>query len=463
MYPVLFQIPNAWSMMSGSARLVEITIGVVCLLGWLYVGVAKKKTGWLPSALNMGAFLVGLHLALSWVMAGRQPDGSLSETPITIFSFGVIIILAFFAASAYMLRQTRPLKIDDKKVFDFAFWMLVVGIVGSRLLFAYLNADQFRENKMEVFKIWHGGLVWYGGLVPAILVGVWLLAKNKLPVLHVGDIGATAVMLGLGLGRWACLLAGDDYGQPTDAWFGIRFYDENSLVAEGLRGVALHPTQMYMSVMCLWIFFGCEVIRRRAKQAGTALAWMLIMYAVGRAVLIEPFRGDFVERNPGYGKRLATALVFPKGGGEKDVTLKRGAVVRSSRGRTGKLLSDVTLKKGERAFVFAISDEPAKPQKEGPFAGMAPNWQINEVEGLPDGVPFRSDIRLRTRGGHPNPYYGSDLPKPPDYVSTSQWISIFILIAGVLVLLAAQRVWKEPGYTEAVAAAQREPAPDSDD
>ena len=90
---------------------------------------------------------------------------------------------------------------------------------------------------------------------------------------------------------------------------------------EGLRGQLLHPTQMYMSLMCLWIFFFVEWTRRRARYAGQAMAVMLIAYAVGRAVLIEPFRGDFVERNPGYGKHLAVALVFDKPEGSPAVML----------------------------------------------------------------------------------------------------------------------------------------------
>ena len=41
MYPILFNIPNAGSMMSGTARGIEIAIGVICLAGWL-VCIARK-------------------------------------------------------------------------------------------------------------------------------------------------------------------------------------------------------------------------------------------------------------------------------------------------------------------------------------------------------------------------------------------------------------------------------------
>ena len=128
--------------MSPGARWVEIAIGAVCGIGWIAMAIRGRKD-WIASALNMVAFLVILHLGLSWAMGEKRPDGTLAETPITIFSFGVVIILAFFAATMYMLRQTRRLNIEDKKIFDWAFWMLVSGIVGSRVLYAYLNYDHF--------------------------------------------------------------------------------------------------------------------------------------------------------------------------------------------------------------------------------------------------------------------------------------------------------------------------------
>ena len=175
------------------------------------------------------------------------------------------------------------------------------------------------------------------------------------------------------------------------------------------------------------------------------MATMLILYAVGRGALIEPVRGDFVERNPGYGKHLAVALIFDKPDGSPAVDLKRGARVTSERGREGVLLSDFALAAGEaKGVAFAISDKQTPKEKAGFFQG-APNWVVTKIDGLPDGVTFDSDQTLRK-----TPWYSSDLPVPPGYVSTSQWISIFIVIVGVMLVVYTRR-WAIPGYTEAVA------------
>ncbi len=438
MFPILFEIPNALDMPGGFLA-GEVVFGVLCGLLWLYRALKGRKD-WVTSAANMGGFLVLLHVGLSWAM-GEQRS-------VTIYSFGVVIILGFFAGASYLVRRTRPLRLDDKRVFDWAFWMLVVGIVGSRIFYALINYELFADNKMEVFRIWNGGLVWYGGLIPAALVAFPLLRRYKLPALHVADLGAAAVMLALGIGRWACFLAGDDYGRPTDAWWGIRFYEGSHgrpLVDRALYGVALHPTQLLMSVTCLWIFFLTDQVRRRARQAGTAFGTMLILYAVTRSVLIEPLRGDFVERNPRYSLHAAATITVTKGEASPALRFERGMAVRDAGGRSGSLLDGLDLPAGKATgTLHAITDEPAAPRRS--LLGSAPpEWNVLVPEGTPSGVEF--DSRTRT--------YASDLPVPPGYVSTSQWISIVVVLAGVGIILLCRRL-KLPPYAEAVKQAQAE-------
>ena len=448
MYPILFEIPNR-AAMSTETLVVEVVVGVVCLLAWLALR-ARAPSGWAATVLSTGTILVGLHLLLSWFMKGES---------IKIYTFGVVIIVGFLAGVRFLTKQTDKLGIPSQKIFDWGFWLLLSGIIGSRLLYVLLNAEEFERNKLSIFAIWNGGLVWYGGLIPAVIVAVVLLVRWRLPVLPICDAASAALMLALGIGRWACLLAGDDYGKPTEAWLGIRFY--SGLVPKELYGIPLHPTQLYMSLNALWLFFVLDVIRRRARYAGQAFAFLLILYAGTRAFLIEPFRGDFVERNPSYAKHLAVEFLVERAKDGPEITLERGAVV-SGGGRTGRLLGakdpaavaakgeesvlvspiDVTLAAGETsARCWAISDDPVPAADIAAFHRL--QWPVDRIEGLPDAT-------VRTLHVRP---YKSDLPKPPGYVSTSQWISVGVALAGVMILAIARRR-REPGFTETVAARQ---------
>jgi len=448
-HPILFEIPNRANV-STEIVVVEVVVGVVCLLGWLALR-SRAPSGWAATALSTGAILVALHFVLSWFMKGDT---------IKIYTFGVVIILGFLAGARYLVSQTDKIGIPSQKVFDWGFWLLVTGIIGSRLLYAMLNPDEF-EHTLKIFAIWNGGLVWYGGLIPTVIVAVMLLVRWKLPVLPICDACSSSMMLALGIGRWSCLLAGDDYGKPTALWQGIRFY--SGLVPDGLKEIPLHPTQLYMSVNALWLFFILEFIRRRASYAGQAFAAMLVLYALTRSVLIEPLRGDFVERNPVYKKHAAALLEVERKGEGPAVTIPRGASV-SGGGRTGRVLggawkshraydwsgnpapADVTLKEGDAsALVWVITDDPLTPEELDERHRL--RWPVDKVE--VEGVAVGRVVDVRK--------YGSDLAQPPGFVSTSQWISIGVVLAGIAILLIARKL-NQPGFAESVAAHQAEAA-----
>ena len=70
-------------------------------------------------------------------------------------------------------------------------------------------------------------------------------------------------------------------------------------------------------------------------------------------------------------------------------------------------------------------------------------WPVSSIEGV-EGVTVKV---VRTRE------YKSDLPQPPGFVSTSQWISIAVALGGLFIVLIARK-FRQPGFTEAVAARQ---------
>jgi phosphatidylglycerol:prolipoprotein diacylglycerol transferase len=446
-HPILFEIPNRATLSTGVLA-VEVVVGILCLLGWLALR-ARAPAGWAATTLSTVAILVGLHFALSWFMKGQT---------IKIYTFGVVIILGFLAGVRFLSKQTDRLGFPQQRIFDWAFWLLLTGIIGSRLLYGFLNPEQF-QHTLEIFAVWNGGLVWYGGLIPAVIVGVLLLVRWKLPVLTICDACASSLMLALGIGRWACFLAGDDYGQPTTLWQGVRFYADSLVVkgAPALEGVPLHPTQMYMSVNALWLFFFLELIRRRSKYAGQTFASLLILYALTRAILIEPVRGDFVERNPSWRNHLAAELLLKRTDTKSTLTIARGTEV-SGGGRAGKVLGGgwpegvvfkkdgsqapetITLAPGqERARCWVVSDQPVPLAERNAMHSF--RWPIDKIAGVEGVTVDVQNVR----------FYNSDLPKPPGFVSTSQWISIGVVLGGVLIFWIARKL-RQPGFRDAVQA-----------
>jgi phosphatidylglycerol:prolipoprotein diacylglycerol transferase len=215
--------------------------------------------------------------------------------PIPVHTYGVFVAMAFLSAIALALRDARREGEDANKILDLCFYAIVAAIVGSRLLYVLVNWSTFRHDPFEILRIWHGGLVFYGGFIGAVTTALWYIRRNGLPLLKTLDIMAPPIAFGQFVGRIGCFFAGCCYGKTSDLPWAVTFTHPESLAP---KGVPLHPTQLYSSLNSLLIFM-VLVGLRRIKRFDSQIFWSyVLLYGVTRSIL-EHFRGDergmFVE------------------------------------------------------------------------------------------------------------------------------------------------------------------------
>ena len=184
--------------------------------------------------------------------------------PVQVYSYGVMLALAFLAAAFLAKRRASALGMKGDDILDLCVWLIVSGLIGGRLLFVLLNLDYYRENPFDALKLWQGGLVWYGGLIAAVLATVIFLSAKKMPILKTCDLMAPYVALGQSIGRIGCFLNGCCYGK------------------------AGHPTQLYESAAMFAVFL---ILRKRTPANGRTFFLYLILYSCIRFA-IEFLRGD---------------------------------------------------------------------------------------------------------------------------------------------------------------------------
>jgi prolipoprotein diacylglyceryltransferase len=118
-----------------------------------------------------------------------------------------------------------------------------------------------------------------------------LLGLLRLPVLPYLDLVALGLGLSIVFGRIGCLKAGCCHGRPARR--GVRYGSVH--VAEGfpacLAGVRLLPVQAFESLWALGIVIVGTALVLSGQPPGTALAWHIVAYGVGR-FLLEFLRGD---------------------------------------------------------------------------------------------------------------------------------------------------------------------------
>lgn len=209
--------------------------------------------------------------------------------PLTIHTYGFFVAMGFVAGIFLAKNEAKRSGEDQEKIMDLFFYILIAAIVGSRLFYVAINFEMFIADPLEIFKIWNGGLVFYGGFIGAIIVGLVYLKKNKMPLWKTLDIVAPSLALGQFFGRLGCFSAGCCYGKVCDLPWAVTFVHPDTLAQ---TGIPLHPTQLYHSLSNLTIFIILFFFRRRKNFDGLLFWLYVFLYGITRS-FIEIFRGDF--------------------------------------------------------------------------------------------------------------------------------------------------------------------------
>lgn len=254
--------------------------------------------------------------------------------PVTIHTYGVLLVVAFLVAITVARRLARRENIEPDQVVDLGVYVILGGLVGAKALLLVVDWDfytrQFRNileegggpvgealgflgyagevigtlGRMGLSLLQAGG-VFYGGLIAGILVGIWYLRRHALPLWKVADVCAPAIAIGHAFGRVGCFAAGCCYGVPTDLPWGATFTNSYSGTLVGVPlNIPLHPTQLYSALGNLAIFAGLLWFYRRKKFDGQVFWMYALSYGAFRFV-VEFWRGD--PRGALFGGALSTS------------------------------------------------------------------------------------------------------------------------------------------------------------
>lgn len=247
-----------------------------------------------------------------------------------IHTYGLMVALGFLGGTWYVQRTAKKIGENPAQALDLIFYILIAAILGSRILFVLVSQrEAFFHNPFIIFKIWEGGLVFYGGFIASILASIFYLRRHHLPVWKYFDLFAPGVALGHAIGRIGCFAAGCCYGRPllSAMWYSVIFPDNPASLAP--VGIPLYPTQLIESAGEFITFLFLAFFAGRKKFEGQIIALYFMIYALLRFT-VEFFRGDlergFIGESGLSTSQLIAAILFAIGLGMY--------LYRRSRGRT---------------------------------------------------------------------------------------------------------------------------------
>jgi phosphatidylglycerol:prolipoprotein diacylglycerol transferase len=224
-----------------------------------------------------------------------------------VHSYGVMIALAFLAGLWTATRRARRENISGECIADITLWLMVGAILGARTVYvATYWREEFADQPFsEIFMIQHGGLVYYGGLIGAIIAGAIFIRWKKLPLWKTADVLAPSIALGNVFGRIGCLLNGCCYGRACSFPWAIHFPANHAT-----GGAPVHPTEIYDAVLNFGVYLFLAWLFRSKKFDGQIFATYLLCYAVTRS-FVEYFRGDYSDLHYHLGLTPAQWISVP--------------------------------------------------------------------------------------------------------------------------------------------------------
>jgi phosphatidylglycerol---prolipoprotein diacylglyceryl transferase len=222
-------------------------------------------------------------------------------------TYGVMAALGLIFGLLLIVKLGREQGLDPDKLWNLGIIAILSGIVGAKLLL-FVTDPEFRSHPFSMATLQAGG-VWSGGVVLALIMCIWYMRRNNLPVLRTCDVFAPGLALGHAFGRVGCFAAGCCYGRETHLPWAVTFHNPLAYEIVGTPlGVPLHPTQLYEMVLELCNAAFLVWLSRRKRFEGEIIGTYMIIYGIGR-YFIEFYRGDPGRGNNFLGFMTGTQVI----------------------------------------------------------------------------------------------------------------------------------------------------------
>ena len=196
--------------------------------------------------------------------------------PLEIRYYGLFYILGaiitFFILN-YLVKK-KQINISREDIFDFTLYELIGIFLGARILyFIFYNFNLLTQNFLELFKVWHGGMSFHGGLIGAIIAGYIFSKKKNINFWQLADLTVIPLALVLAFGRIINFINGEIYGKIWNSPLCIDYSQNPHL--NNLPEFCRYPIQFIESIKNFFIFLVLWYFKDKKLPRGT-LFWIFI-------------------------------------------------------------------------------------------------------------------------------------------------------------------------------------------
>jgi len=188
------------------------------------------------------------------------------------YIFGIII--GWLLCKKIFIKDTKI----NEKFDDYLTYSILGIIIGGRLGYIlFYNFNYYLNNFFDIFKIWHGGMSFHGGLLGIIIASILLAKKNNQNPFIYMDLVSLVAPIGIFFGRLANFINSELYGTVSNVPWSVIFVKVDNLTR--------HPSQLYEAFLEGIILFLLLIYFRKKNyllKPGTISGLFLIFYSIFR-------------------------------------------------------------------------------------------------------------------------------------------------------------------------------------
>ena len=188
------------------------------------------------------------------------------------YIFGIII--GWLLCKKIFIKDTKI----NEKFDDYLTYSILGIIIGGRLGYIlFYNFNYYLNNFFDIFKIWHGGMSFHGGLLGIIIASILFAKKNNQNPFIYMDLVSLVAPIGIFFGRLANFTNSELYGTVSNVPWSVIFVKVDNLTR--------HPSQLYEAFLEGIILFLLLIYFRKKNyllKPGTISGLFLIFYSIFR-------------------------------------------------------------------------------------------------------------------------------------------------------------------------------------
>jgi len=214
-------------------------------------------------------------------------------------TYGVLVASGVLIGIWVSVRNAEKQGLNGDDTWNLGILVVLAGIIGAKILYVINDWSYYANDWREIFSLntLQAGGVFSGGLIGALLMGVWYMRRHHMPALRTTDAVAPGLAIGHVLGRFGCFSAGCCYGKPTTHFWGVIFTNPlaNSVSGTPL-GVRIEPTQLIEAAAEFCNFLLLTWLLKRKRFDGQVFGTFMILYGIERYFI------EFLRDDPGRGE-----------------------------------------------------------------------------------------------------------------------------------------------------------------